>query len=128
MSLSIVVLIAVIIIGLYFLMSTGNHNTISSEEFKQKYATDQGTIIDVRNRQEYSGGHLKEADYNWDYTSGEFKQKLDQLDKDKTYYLHCRSGNRSGKAAKLMKQRGFEHVYNIGGYQDLVNAGFEPEN
>ncbi|MDZ7680804.1 MAG: rhodanese-like domain-containing protein [Fodinibius sp.] len=49
--------------------------------------------------------------------------QLKSLDKDKTYYLYCRTGNRSGQAAELMVENGFDNVYNIGGYQDLVDAG-----
>ena len=39
-----------------------------------------------------------------------------QLDKNKPVYLYCRSGNRSEKAAKILKEKGYE-VYNVlGGY------------
>lgn len=100
---------------------------INAEQFKQKRNEQEGVVIDVRTPKEYGEGHLRIADYNFDYTSGEFEQKLDELDKEETYYLHCRSGNRSGKAAKLMRKKGFEHVYNIGGFQDLVEAGFETD-
>ena len=61
----------------------------------------------------------------YNYSSGEFEEKLDSLDKTKTYYLYCASGNRSGKAAVLMKEKGFENVHNLGGYEDLVESGFE---
>lgn len=61
----------------------------------------------------------------YNLTSGEFEEKLDSLDKSKTYYLYCASGNRSGKAAEIMKENGFENVHNLGGYNDLVEAGFE---
>ncbi len=84
-----------------------------------------GIIIDVRTEGEYEEGSIKEALTEFDYSSGEFETKLDFLDKDKTYYLYCRSGNRSGKAAQLMKEKGFEDVHNIGGYNGLVEAGFE---
>jgi len=33
--------------------------------------------------------------------SGEFESKLDSLDKDKTYFRYCRSGNCSGKATRI---------------------------
>lgn len=100
---------------------------ISPEEFKNKLEKDRGVIIDVRTHGEYSEGHLKETDLQHDYLNGEFQQQLGSLDREKTYYLYCRSGNRSGKAARIMKMQGFENVYNVGGYENLANAGFETE-
>lgn len=100
---------------------------ISPDEFKNKLEQDRGVIIDVRSQSEYGEGHLKEADFQYDYLNGEFQQQLDSLDSEKTYYLYCRSGNRSGKAARIMKMQGFENVYNVGGFEDLAGAGFETE-
>jgi phage shock protein E len=100
---------------------------ISPEEFKNKMENDRGVIIDVRTHGEYAEGHLKETDLQHDYMNGEFQQQLGSLDKNKTYYLYCRSGNRSGKAARIMKIQGFEKAYNVGGYEDLANAGFETD-
>lgn len=45
--------------------------------------------------------------------SSDFRKKLEQLDKSKTYLVYCRSGNRSGKACKIMSQLGFESLYNL---------------
>jgi rhodanese-related sulfurtransferase len=39
---------------------------------------------------------------------------LGKLDKDKEYFVFCRSGNRSGSACKLMADQGFK-VYNLAG-------------
>lgn len=100
---------------------------ISPEDFKQKLEKNRGVIIDVRTQGEYAEGHLKEADQQHDYLNGDFQKQLGSLDKDKTYYLYCRSGNRSGKAARIMKMQGFENVYNVGGYEGLTSAGFETE-
>ena len=100
---------------------------ISPEDFKQKMEKDRGVIIDVRTHGEYNEGHLKEADMQHDYLNGEFQKQLGSLDRDKTYYLYCRSGNRSGKAARIMKMQGFENVYNVGGFEDLARSGFETE-
>jgi len=65
------------------------------------------------------------ADYNSDLLNGDFEAKLDSLPKDDTYYLYCRTGNRSGQAAEMMKNRGFKEVFNVGGYQELVGSGFD---
>ncbi|MEX2463938.1 MAG: rhodanese-like domain-containing protein, partial [Balneolaceae bacterium] len=98
---------------------------INATEFKEKLEKERGVVIDVRTKNEYDQGHLSLTDYQYDFLNGEFQNSVDSLDKSKTYYLYCRSGNRSGQAAKIMKNEGFDKVYNVGGYQDLVNNGFD---
>lgn len=123
-------LIIIILVGaafaLFYLNKLKNSkNMLPPQAFKERLQEDPGVIIDVRTRNEYQSGHLKKTDYNYDVTSGEFEQKMKSLDKNKTYYLYCRSGARSGQAAKKMKENGFENVYNVGGLQSLLGAGFE---
>lgn len=98
---------------------------ISAEEFKQKRAENPGVVIDVRTKSEFDQGHLSITDHQLDVTNGDFQAQLNNLDKDETYYLYCRTGNRSGQAAKIMKNNGFENVYNIGGFSRLANAGLD---
>ncbi|PWN07850.1 rhodanese-like domain-containing protein [Rhodohalobacter mucosus] len=100
---------------------------ISASEFREKLEKERGVVIDVRTKMEYDEGHLEMTDKLYDFNSGEFHENVDDLEMDKTYYLYCRSGNRSGQAARLMKNKGFENVYNVGGFEDLVRAGFEAE-
>lgn len=107
--------------------SQSNGIDISIDEFKEKYQEEQGVVIDVRTQEEYEEGHLVNTDKQLDFMNGEFQESLSELDKDKTYYLYCRTGNRSGQAARIMKSEGFENVYNVGGFEDLANAGFEAE-
>lgn len=122
----IIIVITFLLAGGYY-MTTSNMDDISVniEKIKKEQSEGEALIIDVRTAQEFASGHLKAADLNFDFMSGEFEEQLNKLDKNKTYYLYCRSGNRSGQAAKRMEAHGFERVYNIGGYADLVNAGFE---
>lgn len=46
-----------------------------------------------------------------------------ELRKDRPVILHCASGGRSALAGKLLKDMGYEHVYNLGGFKDWVEAG-----
>lgn len=103
----------------------GASDTLTAKQAFVQVDEEPGIIIDVRTRGEYDAGHLAKAEYQYDVTTGEFEAKINSLDKTKTYYLYCRSGNRSGKAASIMKERGFTNVYNIGGYSELVSAGFD---
>ena len=124
-----IITIGIVITGIimFSFLSRSNDIDISAEEFKEKLEEERGVVIDVRSQMEYSQGHLKKSDQQIDFNSGEFHDKVDSLDKDKTYYLYCRSGNRSGQAARLMKSKGFENVYNIGGFDALANSGLETE-
>lgn len=70
-------------------------------------------VIDVRTEEEYQESHVKDSE-NIDILNPDFKTKISKLDKDKTYKVYCRSGNRSGQAEQLMKSLGFKDVENIG--------------
>ena len=123
-------IVALIVIGLvafFFLKNSGESYSISVEEMIENRKTEPGIVIDVRSSAEFYAGHLKIANHNYDLLSGEFSRKLSSLDKTETYYLYCASGNRSGKAAKLMNKEGFTNVYNIGGYRNLVDSGLDSE-
>ena len=71
-------------------------------------------IIDVRTRQEFAEGHIENA-VNIDFYSDTFRDDLENLDKNKTYLIYCRSGGRSGSALNIMAELNFSEVYNIPG-------------
>ncbi len=43
--------------------------------------------------------------------------------KDKNVILYCGSGGRAALAGKVLKDMGYGHVYNVGGFKDWVDAG-----
>ncbi len=45
----------------------------------------------------------------------DFREEVAKLDPNVPVYVYCRSGNRSGQAAKMMKSMGFKTVYNLEG-------------
>lgn len=69
-------------------------------------------MIDVRTPGEVSGGYIDGADLFIDF-NGDFASGISKLDKNKTYLLYCHSGGRSSRAAQMMEQAGFTHVYNL---------------
>ena len=72
-----------------------------------------GVILDVRTEAECASGIIPGAIVN-DIMKGQgFIYALSELDKSKTYYLYCRSGNRSGQACNVMKEMGFNDTYNL---------------
>ncbi|KJS31578.1 MAG: hypothetical protein VR64_10845 [Desulfatitalea sp. BRH_c12] len=83
----------------------------------------QFAIIDMRTPAEFKQGHIAGAELI-DYYSPDFKAELDRLDRGRTYLIYCRSGNRSGKALKMMADKGFDRVYHLdGGILDWRSQG-----
>lgn len=93
-----------------------NLRDIGAQESFELIQRNQGNtdfiIIDLRTPQELSEGHIENA-VNIDFYSETFKEDLDKLDKNRAYFIYCRSGNRSGRAMPIMKELGFKEVYNL---------------
>ena len=87
---------------------------IDVAEFEKLMIEGSGLLLDVRTDGEFASGHLKGAS-QIDYNSSSFKSKIAELDKSTPVYIYCRSGARSGRAAKMMKGMGFAEVYNLEG-------------
>jgi len=77
-------------------------------------AEDDKYFIDVRTPGEYSAGHIEGA-VNWNFYDNDFITKFEDLDKNKPVYLYCRSGGRSGKAARQLQSLGFQKVVDLKG-------------
>ncbi|WP_299119159.1 MBL fold metallo-hydrolase [uncultured Winogradskyella sp.] len=86
--------------------------SISAEEFAEKAKTSNINILDVRKDGEYTSSHLEEAQH---LSLGFINDKMNELDKDKTYYVHCAGGYRSVIAASILKARGFDKLIDIAG-------------
>ncbi|MEQ1603493.1 MAG: rhodanese-like domain-containing protein [Pyrinomonadaceae bacterium] len=69
-------------------------------------------FIDVRTPEEYAGGHAARA-VNMPLDS--LTASLDKLEKNEPVYIICQTGNRSKKAAVILKDAGFNNVLNVTG-------------
>lgn len=70
-------------------------------------------ILDVRTPQECAEGIIPNA-VKIDILNPEhFMTEVEKLDKDKDYFIYCRSGNRSGQACNILEQMGFNSTYNL---------------
>jgi len=76
------------------------------------------TIIDVRSKGEYQGGHIR-GSVNIPLDS--LVSNIAKLKKDKPIITCCASGMRSASAKSILKAKGFELVYNGGGWMSLQN-------
>ncbi len=51
-----------------------------------------------------------------------------ELRKNRAVILYCAAGGRAALAGKLLKDMGYDEVYNLGGLADWVNGGGDTES
>ena len=74
------------------------------------------TVIDVRTETEWDTGHLEGALHiEWQ----DILKIPSEIQKDEEIFLYCRSGNRSGKATKILIEAGYVNAKNAG---SVLNA------
>lgn len=79
-------------------------------------------IIDVRTTEEFKDGHIQGS---LNIPLDEIGKAASWLQKDVPAVLVCASGSRSAEAVKILKENGFEKVYNGGAWDSLgdIKAG-----
>ena len=93
---------------------------LSQQEWTSQMESDSNAvIIDVRTEEEVNEGHIPNAIHLDIFKGQEFIDALKELDTEKSYFVYCRSGARSGQACSIMNQLGFEKAYNLmGGFSN----------
>ena len=93
------------------------YENLQATEFMAKANdTPDAVLLDVRTPVEVAAGKLQGAQ-NIDFQSNSFATAIGKLDKDKTYFVYCRSGVRSANACRKMHEMGFTKLFNLsGGY------------
>lgn len=71
-------------------------------------------VIDVRTQEEFDAGYIAGATL-LDISSPRFTDAISMLDRSATYFVYCRSGNRSATATSAMIDLGFTKVYELDG-------------
>ncbi len=90
-------------------------NNLEPEDFLDSYHQHPGAVlIDVRTPKEFEANHLEGA-LNLDYLAEDFWDKMEQLDRNRAYFVYCRSERRSLRACTLMQNGGFKQVFNLSG-------------
>lgn len=91
------------------------YKNITAEEFKKIQEENPDVVfLDVRTPAEVRHGKIP-GSANIDIMDRHFAEKVEKLDKGKTYLVYCRSGNRSGQACANMAGKGFQNLYNLKG-------------
>lgn len=107
---------------------------IDAATARAKMATDDALVIDVRDAPEVektgrvagahhvSRGMLEfRADPASPYHDPNFR-------KDRPVIVYCASGGRSALAGKVLKDMGFQQVYNLGAFKDWADGGGEVDH
>lgn len=72
-------------------------------------------LLDVRTQNEFESGHIANA---INIPVDEIRERLNELDTNKTIYIYCQAGLRGYLAQRILRQNEFDKVFNLsGGYQ-----------
>ena len=102
------------------------HEVTSQEAFdliQENHGNPDFIILDVRTSSEFHDGHIEGA-LSIDVNLPSFSEELEQLDRNATYLVYCRSGNRSRTALAIMEDLRFTRIYHLtNGITEWVAAG-----
>ena len=86
---------------------------LDAKTFKDKINTDpDAVLIDVRAPEEEVEGTIENS-ININIMASDFQSKIADLEKNKNYYVFCRSGGRSASACEFMESNGFNTTFNL---------------
>ena len=102
-------------------MEIDSIKSISAEELaeiKDKNAS--ANILDVRKKSEYFSEHIIDAE---NAPLDTINESMAQIDKSKTYYVHCAGGYRSMIFTSILKARGFDNLIDVnGGFKAIKDS------
>ena len=80
---------------------------------RQCHSDENAIILDVRTPEEFETSRIPNSKNIDFYNPQNFMQEIEKLDRDKSYYVYCRTGVRSANSCQLMNELGFDKVYNL---------------
>jgi rhodanese-related sulfurtransferase len=84
--------------------------TVTEEEFRAGYRKAQ--LIDVREPNEFEGGHILGAR---NIPMSQMKMRMQEVRSDMPVYLYCQSGMRSARAAQFLHRKGYRDLTQLQG-------------
>ena len=105
---------------------------ISGKEAQEMVANG-ALLVDIRDSAELTATGKAAGALHIPRGSLEFKADLTAPSADKNFahdkpvILHCASGGRAALAGKLLKDMGYQKVFNLGGFKDWAEAGGKVE-
>jgi rhodanese-related sulfurtransferase len=97
---------------------------ITSDQAAEMIRNGNTLVLDVRDAPEVAASGKIAGALNVSRGMLEFRADPDlpthdkALDRSKTIILYCGTGGRSALAGKLLKEMGYDKVYNLGGFKD----------
>lgn len=99
---------------------------IDAAEYNQQFKDGSDhLLIDVRTPEEYASGHIAGA---INISVQTLPDRLDEIPVDQPIVVYCRTGNRSASATDILVNAGYSPVYDLGGIQDWISAGYPVTN
>ena len=101
---------------------------ITSEQAADMIKNGNTLVVDVRDAPEVAASGKIAGAVNVSRGMLEFRADPESpyhdknFDKGKTVIVYCASGGRSALAGKLLKDMGYDKVYNVGGFKDWTGA------
>ena len=95
-------------------LSTANPDEVSVQDMQKALQDPKLNIrvIDVRDSDEWQICHVEGVSL---LPLGNLPQRFTELDPNQTLYVHCKSGIRSMKAVKFLKEQGFKYAKSVKG-------------
>ncbi len=98
-------------LALGYVFFSQNDGALSGAEARRLVA-DGALLLDVRTPAEYQAGHVGGA---VNIPVQDLERRIDEITpKDRPVVLYCQSGNRSGRAARMLTQAGYRSVHDLG--------------
>lgn len=98
---------------------------IDAEQYNQRFVDgEEHLLIDVRTSEEFTSGHIPGA---INISVQTLSDRLNEIPAGETIVVYCRTGNRSAAATQILVGAGYAPVYDLGGIQDWVSAGYPVE-
>lgn len=95
--------------------------SISADELASIMTKENVNVLDVRKKSEYLSEHVTDAE---NAPLDFINDSMAQIDKKKTYYVHCAGGYRSMIFASTLRARGFDNLVDVkGGFKAIKDSG-----
>ncbi|MFN3596920.1 MAG: rhodanese-like domain-containing protein [Rubricoccaceae bacterium] len=110
------------LLALLLLLAACTRADAPPETLAERLAAPEAQVVDVRTSAEFNAGHLVGARHA-NLLDGSFEQLIPSLDPERPVYVYCGTGQRSERAAAMLRERGFQNVTNAGSFSALARAG-----
>jgi len=95
--------------------------SITADELSSRMSKEKVNVLDVRKKSEYLSEHIVDAE---NAPLDFINDSMAQIDKNKTYYVHCAGGYRSMIFNSILRARGYDNLVDVkGGFKEIKESG-----